>query len=59
MASSIYADRVLKEFDFSLNHGITGTPTTFINGVRYAMSAVELVASVKAILEEQVARRLQ
>lgn len=59
MASSIYADRVLKEFHFSLNHGITGTPTTFINGVRYAMSAVELVASVKAILEEQVARRLQ
>jgi formate-nitrite transporter family protein len=59
MASGIYADQILKEFYFSLNHGISGTPTTFINGVRYAMSAVELVATVKAIVEEQVARRLQ
>src|SRR6266404_2648424 len=56
MASGIYADQILKDFYFSLNHGITGTPTTFINGVRYAMSAVELVATVKATLEEQVAR---
>jgi protein-disulfide isomerase len=59
MASGIHADQILKDFHFSLNHGITGTPTTFINGVRYAMSAVELVATVKATLEEQVARRLQ
>jgi len=59
MASGIYTDQILKDFYFSLNHGITGTPTTFINGVRYAMSAVELVATVKAILEEQGARRLQ
>ena len=59
MASGIYTDQILKDFYFSLNHGITGTPTTFINGVRYAMSAVELVATVKATLEEQVARRLQ
>jgi protein-disulfide isomerase len=59
MASGIYANRILKDFYFSLNHGITGTPTTFINGVRYAMSAVELVATVKAIVEEQAATRLQ
>ncbi len=59
MASGIYADRILKDFYFSLNHGITGTPTTFINGVRYAQSGVELVATVKAIVEEQVAKRLQ
>src|SRR5712692_2669164 len=58
MASGIYADRILKEFYFSLNHGITGTPTTFINGVRYALSGVELVATVKAIVEEQVAKTL-
>ena len=57
MASGIYADQILKDFYFSLNHGITGTPTTFINGVRYAMSAVELVNTVKAIVEEQVATR--
>jgi protein-disulfide isomerase len=53
MASGIYADQVLKDFHYSLNHGITGTPTTFINGVRYAMSAVELVMAVKACLNER------
>jgi len=53
MASGTYADRILKEFYFSLNHGITGTPTTFINGVFYSRSGVELVATVKAIVEEQ------
>ncbi len=58
MASGIYADRILKDFYFSLNHGITGTPTTFINGVCYPMSGTELVAAVKAIVEEQVAKRL-
>src|SRR6266849_165999 len=52
MASGIYADRILKELYFSLNHGITGTPTTFINGVCYPMSGTELVAAVKAIVEE-------
>jgi protein-disulfide isomerase len=57
MASGIYADQILKDFHFSLNHGITGTPTTFINGVRYAMSAVELVTTVRTIVKEQVARR--
>jgi protein-disulfide isomerase len=56
MASGLHADQILKDFHFSLNHGITGTPTTFINGVRYAMSGVGLVATVKAIVEEQVAR---
>ena len=56
MASGIHADQILKDFHFSLNHGITGTPTTFINGVRYAMSGLELVATVRAIVEEQVAR---
>jgi len=53
MASGIYADQILKDFYFSLNHGITGTPTTFINGVRYSKSSVELVGAVEAILEEQ------
>jgi protein-disulfide isomerase len=53
MARGIYTDQILKDFNFSLNHGITGTPTTFINGVRYALSGVDLVATVKAIAEEQ------
>jgi len=52
MASGIYANQILKDFYFSLNHGITGTPTTFINGVRYAMSAAELITTVKATAEE-------
>src|SRR6266853_4963277 len=59
MASGTYADQILKDFYFSLNHGITGTPTTFINGVLYSKSGVELVGTVKAIVEEQVATRLQ
>src|SRR6267142_1539881 len=53
MASGIYADRILKDLYFSLNHGITGTPTTFINGVCYSMSGTELVAVARAIVEEQ------
>ena len=57
MASGIYAAQILKEFYFSLNHGITGTPTTFINGVCYAMSGTELVAAAKGIVKEQAASR--
>jgi protein-disulfide isomerase len=57
MAGGTYSDQILKDFYFSLNHGITGTPTTFINGVRYAMSAEELVTTVKEIVGEQVARK--
>jgi protein-disulfide isomerase len=52
MAGGIYADQILKDFYFSLNHGITGTPTTFINGLLYSKSGVELVGTVKAIAEE-------
>ena len=53
MAGSIYSDQILKDFYFSLNHRITGTPTTFINGVLYSKSGVELLATVKAIVEDQ------
>ena len=53
MAGGIYSDQILKDFYFSLNHGITGTPTTFINGVRYAMSGMELIMAVKACLNER------
>ena len=53
MAGAIYSDQILKNSYFSVIHGITGTPTTFINGVRYAMSGVELLAAVKAIVGEQ------
>ena len=48
MASHTYADKVLKDYYDSINNGITGTPTTFINGELYAMSGVKLIAAVKA-----------
>jgi protein-disulfide isomerase len=51
MAGGTYSDQILKDSYFSLNHGITGTPTTFINDVLSPMSGVDLVGAVKAILE--------
>ena len=51
MADGIYAEQIVKDSYSSLIHGITGTPTTFINDVRYAMSEMELIAVVKAIVE--------
>lgn len=51
MADSIYADRIMKDYYNSLIHGITGTPTTFINGTLYAMGDTQLLAMVKAILK--------
>ena len=54
MANHTYADRVLKDYYDSINYGITGAPTTFINGVLYAMTGVELIAAVKASIAGQV-----
>lgn len=51
MASHTHADRVLKDYYNSINYGITGAPTTFINGVLYAQSGTELIATVRAILK--------
>jgi protein-disulfide isomerase len=51
MSDRIYAEQIMKDSYSSLIYGITGTPTTFINDVRYAMSEVELIAVVKAIVE--------
>ena len=52
MASSTYADQIEKDYYNSIVNGITGTPTTFINTVLYAMSGTELLATVKAILNQ-------
>jgi protein-disulfide isomerase len=52
MANDTYAEQILRGSYSSLNHGITGTPTSFINGVLHAMSGKELIAEVKAILGE-------
>lgn len=54
MSSSTYADQIMKDYYNSLVHGITGTPTTFINGELYTMSGVELLATVKASLNAPV-----
>ena len=52
MAGGIYSAQLLDHYYNSLINGITGAPTTFINGELYAMSGVELLAVVKTILEK-------
>ena len=41
----------------SLINGITGAPTTFINGEMFAMSGVELLSVVQTILEKNDSSR--
>ena len=48
MANHTYTDQILRNYYDSINNGITGAPSTFINGKLYAMSGVELIATVKA-----------
>jgi protein-disulfide isomerase len=49
MTNGVYVDQIMKDRYFSLIHGITGTPTTFINDVLYAMSGDELITTIRAI----------
>ena len=51
LASDTYANQIRKDLYNSVIYGITGAPTTFINGVHYAMSSVELIAAVKALVK--------
>jgi formate-nitrite transporter family protein len=53
MESSTYATQILKDYSNSLVHGITGAPTTFVNGVLYAMSGIDLIDHIKALLKQQ------
>ena len=53
MAGGVYSDRILNSYHNSIVNGITGAPTTFINGELYAMSGVELLSTVKTILQRQ------
>ena len=48
MVNHTYSNQVLRDYYDSINNGITGAPSTFINGELYAMSGVELIAAVKA-----------
>jgi protein-disulfide isomerase len=51
MSAGTYTDQILNDYYNSINYGITGAPTTFINGELYAMSGAELLSTVKAMLE--------
>jgi hypothetical protein len=42
-----YTKQILNDY----YNGITGAPTTFINGELYAMSGVDLLSTVKTMLE--------
>ncbi|HET6977391.1 MAG TPA: thioredoxin domain-containing protein [Pyrinomonadaceae bacterium] len=48
-----YRDQILEDYYHSLNSGITGTPTTFINGDLYAKTGLELLDVVKAALQSK------
>lgn len=51
MASGLYADQILRDRYFSMNHGITGTPTFFVSDLLYPMSGMILIEAVKALAE--------
>jgi protein-disulfide isomerase len=51
MSVSTYSARIMKDYYNSLTYGISGTPTTFVNGTLYAMGGTQLLATVKTILK--------
>src|SRR5262249_21161593 len=53
MAAGAYRDRILDSYHNSIIYGITGAPTTFINGELYAMSGIKLLSAVKLMLNAQ------
>lgn len=59
MADSTYASQILQDYYHAINYGITGTPTTFINGELYAMSGIELLSVVKSIVADSRATNNQ
>jgi len=50
IAAGTYTDKIMSDYYNSIVYGITGAPTTFINGELYAMSGAELLSTVKTIL---------
>ena len=51
MKDSTYAARILKNYYDSMVNGITGAPTTFINGALYGATGVDLLMTVKTMVE--------
>ena len=54
MANHTYTNQILRYYYDSINNGITGAPTTIINGELYAMSGADLIAAVKASSTGQI-----
>ena len=50
LASEAYAERIRKDFRSGIKSGVNGTPTFFINGVRYdgSWEASDLLAAIEA-----------
>jgi len=59
MASRTYAEQIMKDYYNSVIAGISGAPTTFINGNLYAMTGIDLLAVVRGILKDQNTRLLK
>jgi protein-disulfide isomerase len=54
MTSGVYADQIKKNCYDSIINGISGAPTTFINGVLFAKSGVELITAAMSIAGESI-----
>lgn len=52
MTSSLYASKILDERQRSINNGISGTPTFFINDELFAGSAEAVIDRVKSLLAD-------
>jgi len=53
MADGTYNKQILSDYYNSMVSGITGAPTTFVNGELYAMSGVDLLSMVNILLKNQ------
>jgi len=50
MMAGAYSDQILRDYHNSVIYGITGAPTTFINGELYAMGGADLLSTIKTML---------
>ena len=54
MKSGVYADQIKKNCYESIINGISGAPTTFVNGELFAKSGVELLTAVMSMAGESI-----
>ena len=54
MTSGVYADQIKQNYYDGIINGVSGAPTTFVNGVLFAKSGVELLTSVMSIAEDSI-----